>query len=280
MSKPPIPAGDALRILALESLRILDTPDDPQFDCITAAVAQHFNVPVALVSLVDRDRQWFKSRFGSVPPETPRDHAFCAYTIVGSEPLVVPDATADPRFADNPIVTGEFGLRAYAGASITYDGWPLGSVCIIDHHPRHDLTSFGALEDGAREIEQVLAGWGRWSFTTRRPQGRPNDPSSLPIHIEGKGPERLVIVDQPLVGRPADYWSRHVLSRIDRCEVQRVELDLSRCDNIDKTGAAALALLHRTCRKQGISLQMIAATSAVMGRLRRWSLLRTLTGMP
>jgi signal transduction histidine kinase len=136
----------------------LDTPSDEAFDNITGLATKLFHVPIALVTLVDEHRQWFKSRAGFAREETPRDIAFCDVTIRGREPLVVPDATKDPRFVRNPLVTGEPGIRFYAGVPLrTPTGHALGSLCIIGHEPRTmtpaESTALGAL---ARQVELEL----------------------------------------------------------------------------------------------------------------------------
>jgi len=131
---------DEQRIEALLNYGILDTPSEPDFDDITALAARLFDVPIALISLIDRDRQWFKSRVGLELAQTPRDIAFCDTAIKGTGILVVPDARSDPRFAANPLVTGEPGIRFYAGSPlVTPKGYSLGTLCIIDRKPR-DFT--------------------------------------------------------------------------------------------------------------------------------------------
>lgn len=130
-------SDDAARLARLRSYRILDSAAEQAFDRITAWAREHFGVPVALVSLVDMNRQWFKSAAGLEVAETPRDVAFCHHAILRSRPLVVEDASRDPRFRDNPLVVGEPGIRFYAGAPIiTSDGFALGTVCLIDRQPR------------------------------------------------------------------------------------------------------------------------------------------------
>ncbi len=125
------------RLQALRSTGLLDSAPDPAFDELVSWACDHFQVPIALVSLLDADRQWFKARRGLALHETPRDHAFCRFTIQQSLPLVVEDATADPRFRDNPLVLGAPHIRFYAGAPIiNRNGLALGSVCVIDTEPR------------------------------------------------------------------------------------------------------------------------------------------------
>lgn len=128
---------EAARIARLRAYGILDTPAEEVFDRITRWARRRFSVPVALVSLVDVHRQWFKSVDGLAVRETPRDVAFCDHAVRGSRPLVVPDARLDPRFRENPLVLGDPGIRFYAGAPIlTPDRFALGTVCLIDSVPR------------------------------------------------------------------------------------------------------------------------------------------------
>ncbi|MBI2732999.1 MAG: GAF domain-containing sensor histidine kinase [Aquabacterium sp.] len=153
MLPAPIPEDDERRLDALRRYCVLDTQAEPAFDHL-ALVAQHLmKVPTVLVSLVDADRQWFKARLGLDATETPRDISFCGHAVYVRDMLVVPDATQDERFADNPLVTGELGLRFYAGAPlITSDGQALGTLCAIDYEPRSmpteaDLTALRHLAD-------------------------------------------------------------------------------------------------------------------------------------
>jgi diguanylate cyclase (GGDEF)-like protein len=134
----PKPSDELARLDALRRYGILDSAPEPAFDRLTAIVARVLEVPIALVSLIDVERQWFKSCVGlGDTTETSRDVAFCAYAIHSDEVFVIPDATADPRFAGNPLVTGEPYIRAYAGAPLrTSDGFRLGTLCAIDRRPR------------------------------------------------------------------------------------------------------------------------------------------------
>lgn len=131
------------RLAALHSYEILDTPPDGAFDRITALAARHFHVPVALVSLVDEDRIWFKSRHGLDADQIPRSPGLCASVILSDEAYVVRNALEDPRTLANPLVAGAMGLRFYAAVPlVTHDGHRLGTMNIIDFVPR-DLDAAG-----------------------------------------------------------------------------------------------------------------------------------------
>ncbi len=146
------------RLQALRSLNILDTPPDERFDRITRLAARLFRVPIALFSLVDSDRQWFKSAVGIDITETPRDASFCSHAIEHDTVMVVPDATLDPKFKNNPLVLQEPKIRFYAGCPVHADtGSRLGTLCLIDREPRefsrHDET---VLHYAARMIDNEL----------------------------------------------------------------------------------------------------------------------------
>jgi diguanylate cyclase (GGDEF)-like protein/PAS domain S-box-containing protein len=136
MSAPVIEC-EVARLEALHQYKILDTEPETEFDDLTQLAAQIGQTPIALISLVDRDRQWFKSKVGLTASETHRDFAFCAHAILQSKPLIVEDATLDQRFVTNPLVTGEPHIRFYAGFPLeTSTGYRLGTLCVIDRHPR------------------------------------------------------------------------------------------------------------------------------------------------
>ena len=133
----PLPPDEEARLCALQAYHVLDTPPEPGFDDITLLTAQLLGTPMVLISLTDRNRQWFKSSHGLDGSESPRDSAFCAHAILGREPMIVSDATADPRFFDNPAVLSAPHVRFYAGMPlITPAGHALGTLCAVDRVPR------------------------------------------------------------------------------------------------------------------------------------------------
>ena len=147
----PLPPNEKQRLAALQSYKMLDTRREDGFDDLTRIAAQICGTPMALVSLVDENRQWFKSELGLGVSETPRDLAFCAHAILQEKVFEVPDADKDVRFHDNSLVTGAPHLRFYAGAPLqTPEGHALGTLCVLDRVPRH-------LSDDQREALEALA---------------------------------------------------------------------------------------------------------------------------
>lgn len=141
-ARPPELPDEPERIAALRMLAVLDTPPEPSLDVITRLAADRFDAEIALVSLVDEQRQWFKSRHGLDACETPRADSFCAHAIAHDEVMVVPDAATDPRFAGNPLVLGAPFIRFYAGAPlITAGGQRIGTLCVIDSKPRAGFSA-------------------------------------------------------------------------------------------------------------------------------------------
>lgn len=148
-----IPSDEPRRLAAVRRYDILDTPPDGAFDRITALAARRFGVPIAIISIVDKDRIWFKSHHGLDVEEIGRDPGLCASAILSNDPHILTDASIDPRSLANPLVAGDFGLRFYAGVPLTTDdGHNLGTLCVIDKEPRpieqsqiEDLKDLGAI---------------------------------------------------------------------------------------------------------------------------------------
>jgi len=159
LKEPSIPENEALRLATLKSLNVLDTPPEERFDRVTRMARRMFGVSTALVSMVDEDRQWFKSRQGLDACETPRNVSFCGHAILGDDIFLVQNALHDERFADNPLVTGDPNIRFYAGCPLRApDGQKLGTLCIIDSVPREfDHDDATALRDLASLVEGELA---------------------------------------------------------------------------------------------------------------------------
>ena len=152
MLNAPTPINEPERLQALRDLLILDTPPEARFDRIIEFARDEFDAPTVLMNLVDGERQWFKARIGLDVCETPRSVSFCGHAIVQEEPLVVEDALLDPRFADNPLVTGPPYIRFYAGAPLEIEpGVRIGTLCLISPEPRRldeiDRAILRALRD-------------------------------------------------------------------------------------------------------------------------------------
>lgn len=159
MQAPLIPDYEPERLVALYNLGLLDSEPEERFDRITRLAKSYFNFPVALISLVDKDRQWFKSIVGLDAQELPRDSSFCGHAILQEEVFCIPDAILDPRFADNPLVVNEPYIRAYFGIPLRApDGFRVGTLCLVDHQPRElSDEQKDMLRDMANMVEDKLA---------------------------------------------------------------------------------------------------------------------------
>ncbi len=166
-SRAPKPSDEDHRLAAIHTLGLWKTPPEDRFDRLTRVAAALFNVPIALIALMERDREWFKSCCGLEISEVPRDDLFCSHAILKREPLIVSDALLDDRFADNPYVTGYPSIRFYAGHPlILSNGFCVGTLCILDTRPRHlDDAGLALLRDMAeiavREMGPVTSPAGR-----------------------------------------------------------------------------------------------------------------------
>ena len=168
----PLPQNETDRLRALRSYKILDTKPEERFDELTQLAAIICGVPMSLITLIDADRQWFKSKVGIELSETPRAQAFCTHAIMQPQMFVVPDAAEDERFAKNPLVTGNPNIRFYAGAPLaTSDGHLLGTMCVLDRKPRtltaeqktaleilgRQVVANMELRSNLRELKEALA---------------------------------------------------------------------------------------------------------------------------
>ena len=155
MKKPPVPLDETMRLRSLHSLRILDSAPDERFDRVTRMAKRLMDVDICLVSLVDSDRQWFKSKQGLDACETSREISFCGHAILEEKPFIIEDTLTDPRFVDNPLVTDNPNIRFYAGYPVHGpEGRRIGTLCLIDRLPRQfsdrdveTLKEFAALVD-------------------------------------------------------------------------------------------------------------------------------------
>lgn len=163
MRLAPIPANDKARVCALEGLKLLDTVSEERFNCLTREAIKIFSVPISTITLVDKDREWFKSVQGLKQKEGPRDISFCGHALMSELILIINDTLVDPRFANNPMVIGEPYIRFYAGKSLyEYESnLPVGVFCIKDHKPREmsiaEIDKFLDLADRAeKEINKKV----------------------------------------------------------------------------------------------------------------------------
>ncbi|MGO2127531.1 MAG: sensor domain-containing diguanylate cyclase [Pseudoalteromonas prydzensis] len=158
MDKPLFPDNEEARLAALRALNILDTQSEESLDRVTRLAKYLFAVPISLISLIDEDRQWFKSCIGLDVKETPRDISFCGHAILDDNPLVICDALNDPRFADNPLVLNTPKIRFYAGYPIKLEGMCIGTLCIIDSKSREfSSEDIQALKDLALIAQRELS---------------------------------------------------------------------------------------------------------------------------
>jgi GAF domain-containing protein len=154
---PAKPANEQQRLAALRGYEILDTKPEAAFDDLTLLASYICQTPVALISLIDADRQWFKSKVGITACETSRDIAFCASAILQPDVFIVPDASRDERFAANPLVVSKPKIRFYAGATLMMDGHALGTLCVVDRVPRElRPEQLEALRALSRQVQTQL----------------------------------------------------------------------------------------------------------------------------
>lgn len=160
MKHPAFPENEADRLQALERLQFIHTPAEERFDRITRLASRLLNAPIALVSLVTEDKQWFKSRQGLNAIETGREISFCGHAILNEDTFVIPNALKDPDFRDNPLVTGPPDIRFYAGQPLHFEQMRIGTLCVIDTKPRHMRPAdYDSLKSLGHFLELEINAW-------------------------------------------------------------------------------------------------------------------------
>jgi len=217
MKSAPVPVDELARLEALKGYNLLDTLPEDIYDDITQLASEICRVPISLISLVDEDRQWFKSKQRLAPDETIRDYSFCAHAILNpSETFIVPDAREDDRFSDNPLTTGQPRVVFYAGVPLVNpEGYPLGTLCVIDTRPRtlteNQLLSLQALARLVNTHFELRKTKSELEATQARLAATDSDASA----------ERLVSRIQPMVQEMQDKVDRLVSQapRFDQMEL-------------------------------------------------------------
>lgn len=258
----PIPLNEESRLSALDSLKILDTAASANFDEITAVAAESYDVPIALVSLVDAKRQWFKSKHGLDAAETSRDISFCTYAIMESDYLLVPDPLDDPRFVNNPLVTGDPQIRFYAGAPLFLtSGIALGSLCIIDRKPRPDITDLSRLKLLAEKtVAAIIDHYEQLENPIINGQ---QTPPEFKHQAKKKSSKITFYMQGELTSHHADGFYREVLAQVDRTTVKKIILNLSHCEYIDPHGFNTLLQIYQDAEAAGILFCCDAASREI-----------------
>lgn len=269
MLKPARPENEVRRLQVLNALQLLDTGPDDRFDRLTRIARRLFDVPIALVSLVDFDRQWFKSCIGLDATETPRDISFCGHAILGDEIFVIPDALADRRFRDNPLVTDAPHIRFYAGCPLKVSlNAKVGTLCIIDTRPRaFTPDDAGALRDLAAMVEDELAA--QQAATTDPLTGLWNRRGFL--HVANGSLDYCARQDQPITLACIDLDGfKHINDRYGHAEgdaaLRRVGEGMAQCfrssDALARMGGDEFVALMPGAGETDAAL--------AIGRLRSW----------
>lgn len=238
------------RLAALRRYDVLDTPPEEPFDRLTELVRKVLSVPIAAVSLIDEKRQWFKSISGLEACEMSRDLSFCAHAIQRREPMVVPDATLDLRFAKNPMVTGEPYVRSYLGIPLeTPDGYNLGALCAIDFKPRDFspneiaiLSSFAKLVLNELELRQIANTDGLTGAMTRRKWMEACE-SEFERSLRYGAPASLILFDIDHFKRINDTHGHPAGDEVLRAVVQRCAETLRDADSLGRVGGEEFAIL-------------------------------------
>jgi len=241
---------EEVRLRKLYEYNLLDTPREETFDRITRLAAAALNVPIAAVTLVDRDRQWFKSQQGLAVSETPREQSFCAHAMFGAEPMVVPDATLDSRFRANPLVTSDPEIRFYVGVPLlAADGTALGALCAIDRKPRDvrpiELAMLGDLANLTMEqLElRLLATRDGLTGTMRREPFMISAERDLAMARRQRQPLACLMIDVDNFKKINDQWGHaagdEVLVRI----AAAVSAELGRGDKLGRIGGEEFCVI-------------------------------------
>lgn len=209
MKSPDIPGNESERFQALKDLEILYTPAEERFDRITRIARRIFDVPIALISLVTDDKQWFKSCQGLTTSETSREISFCGHAILNDEIFVVANALKDPDFRDNPLVTEEPKIRFYAGHPLHFGRQKLGTLCLIDKRPRH-------LKPQDYDSLQSLAGWAELEIVAWQSEA----PSFLQQALAGEDREKLL---DPVTGDLNDDGLSLLIGKVKESLSEQVE---------------------------------------------------------
>lgn len=209
MKAPAIPNNEPERIQALKDLEILYTPAEERFDRITRVARRVFNVPIALVSLVTDDQQWFKSCQGLTASATSREISFCGHAILNDDTFVVSNALKDPDFRDNPLVTEEPKIRFYAGQPLHFGNYKLGTLCLIDTRPRH-------LKPQDYDSLKCLAGWAELELMAWKSKA----PSFLQQALEGRDREKLL---DPVTGDLNDDGFALIKDKVKEAKTEQDE---------------------------------------------------------
>jgi GGDEF domain-containing protein len=209
MKAPAIPNNEPERIQALKDLEILYTPAEERFDRITRVARRVFDVPIALVSLVTDDQQWFKSCQGLTASATSREISFCGHAILNDDTFVVSNALKDPDFRDNPLVTEEPKIRFYAGQPLHFGNHKLGTLCLIDTRPRH-------LKPQDYDSLKCLAGWTELELMAWQNQA----PSFLQQALKGQDREKLL---DPVTGDLNDAGFALIKNKVKEAKPEQLE---------------------------------------------------------
>ncbi len=269
-AETPIPLNEPERLAALHSLRVLDTPPSEPFERIVRNMAEHYDVPICAVSLVDSDRQWFKAICGLDVQQTPRDISFCTHTILHDEKFVVLDAAQDPLFANNPLVTEAPHIRFYAGVPLLLDGtFPVGSLCLISDEPRSHAPDLGLLEVAAHEVTLLLRK--HWLHVD---SGEVSTGAKLVVGRSGG--QITCAVSGNLHMSSAEGFFDRTMGMIDQQSVEKLSLCLAEVERMDSAGLGAVIKLYKNCRSSAIEFEILQPSPIVATLLDKTNLSKVL----